>query len=78
MLGGGFGGDGPGYCVEESSPLAAKGADDLVLGFDAAAKVGYVECGRFEAVLEHLNPVTGHGTCSFCKDDSLAGWVCFG
>ena len=78
MIGSGFGGDGPGYCVEEDPPLAAKVADDLVLGFDAATKVGYLECGRFEAVLEYRNPVMCHGGCSFCRDDSLAGWVCFG
>ena len=52
MLGGGFGGDGPGYCVEEVPPVAAAVGNDLVLGFDAATKMGYLECGRFEAVLE--------------------------
>ena len=78
MIGGGFGGEGPGYCVEEVPPVTATVGNDLVLGFDAATEVDYLERGRFEAVLEHLNPVTGHGACSFCRDDSLAGWICFG
>ena len=51
MIGGRFGVDCPGYRVEVGSPLAAKVADDLVLGFDAATKVGYLKCDRFEAVL---------------------------
>lgn len=78
MIGGGFAGDGPGYCVEEGSPLAATVSHDHVLGFNAATKVGYLKCGRFETVLEQLNPVTGHGAYSFCRDGSLPGWVCFG
>ncbi len=44
MIGGRFGGDGPGYCVEEGSPVAATVGNDLVLGFDPATKVGYLEC----------------------------------
>ena len=63
---------------EKDPPLAATVGNDLVLSFEAATKVDYLECGRFETVLEQLNPVTGHGACSFAKDDSLAGWVCFG
>ncbi len=78
MIWGGFGGDFPGYCVEEVSPVAATLSSDSVLRFDAATKVGYLEVGRFEAVLEQLKPVTGHDACSFGNDDSLAGWVCFG
>ncbi len=78
MIGGGFVDDCPGYCVEEVPPVTATVGNDLVLGFDAATKIGYLKCGRFETVLEHLNPVTGHDACSFGNDDSLAGWVCFG
>ncbi len=49
MIGGGFGGDGPVSRAEEVPPVAAKVADDLVLGFDAATKVGYLECSRFDS-----------------------------
>ena len=60
MIGRRFGGDCPGYCVEEGSTVAATVGNDLVLGFDAATKVGYIECGRAETVLEYLNPVMRH------------------